>query len=202
MRPTSLPSFLPEHPETGEHDRTIFVDNAALRSNRNGKCRRLDVTGAPGAFQDHHSHRRHSSPLSSLTTLRSTFFSLCTLLRTDLGNVIQLLGTTCWYLLLSFHFGNRSGNLCMRTHRERTSRICSVFFFSRALPFCCCLIQWSVDSLAFLYGAQRSDVRPSYYLAAVPGFYTNRPMRVLTALNRKSRDCHVGHKRSVETRKV
>lgn len=141
MRPTSLPSFLPEHTETGEHDRTIFVDNAALRSNRNRKCRRLDVTGAPGAFQDHHSHRRHSSHLSPLTTLRSTFFSLCTFLRTDLGNVIQLLGTTCWYLLLSFHFGNRSGNLCMRTHRERTSRIFSVFFFSPAYPFCCCLMQ-------------------------------------------------------------
>ncbi len=150
MRPTSLPSFLPEHPETGEHARTIFVDNAALRSNRNRKCRRLDVTGAPGAFQDRHSHSRHSSPLPP-SLLSAPPPSLCVHCfenrswerKSITGN--HLLVPTSLVSLREQVAESAHANTS-RTHIEN---LFSFFFFSPAFPFL--LLSYpttSVDSLA------------------------------------------------------
>jgi hypothetical protein len=92
-------------------------------------------------------------------------------------------------------------SLHANTSRTHVENLFSFFPFT-CVPFLLLSYPMISRQPGFLYGAQRSDVRLSYYLAAVPGFYSNRPMHVLTALKRKSRDCHVGHKRSVETRKV
>lgn len=96
------------------------------------------------------------------------------------------------------HVGESVHANTSRTHIEN---LFSFFSFDLRSLFAVVLSNDSRQP-GFLYGAQRSDVRLSYYLAVVPGFFFNRPMHVLTALKRKSRDCHVGHKRSVETRKV